>query len=363
MTSIMHRTHKAALIVATLALVGLGCGEKKPVGNDFGVFRSTNAGDTWGSASAILTTSGAKESLHTFADIRLLVQDPANSDVLYAGSNKGLWVSENRGNSWIRPQEAVMQTGVIFALAVNPKQACEVYAAVDSSILKTEDCGRTWKSKYTKSEMLKGNQSDAFRSLAIDTEQTNVLYAGTRSGALMKTVDGGESWSVKRRLTSDTVQDVFLHPKNHNIVFMAGGRSGMFRSDDAGDTWTEITPAFKTKKADAKIYSTAAFGGDGSVLIVASKRGLSRTTDNGATWEELPLINAPSTELIYSLTINQENADEIYYGTLSGFYRSIDGGQQWQKKAIPTQKAVSAILIDRDATDVVYLGARNVTAK
>ena len=350
-------------MVATLALVGLGCGEKKPVGNDYGVFRSANAGDTWSSASAVLTTSGTKESLHTFADIRLLVQDPTNSDVLYAGTNKGLWVSENRGGSWIRPQEAIMQTGVILALAVNPKQACEVYAAVDNSIQKTEDCGRTWKSKYTKNEVIKGGQPDAFRSLAIDTEQPAVLYAGTRSGAVMKTVDGGESWSVKRRLSSDTVQDLFLSPSNHNIVFMAGSRTGMFRSDDAGDTWTEITPKFKEKKSDAKIYSTAALSGDGSTLIVASKRGLSRTKDNGTTWEELSLINAPSTELIYSVAINPKNADEIYYGTVTGFYRSVDGGLQWQKKAIPTQKAVSALLIDREDTNVVYLGARNVSAK
>lgn len=358
----MHRTHKAALIVATLALVGLGCGEKKPVGDDYGVFRSATSGDTWASASAILTTSGAKESLRTFADVRLLVQDPANSEVLYAGTNKGLWISENAGGSWMRPNEAIMQTGAIFALAVNPVEPCVVYAAVDSTIQKTEDCGRTWKSKYTKNEVVGGKQPDAFRSLVLDTEQPNVLYAGTRSGALMKSVDGGVTWSAKRRFTSDTVQGIYLHPKNHNIVFMAGSRSGMFRSDDAGDTWTEITPTFKTKKNDAKIFSTAAFSGDGSTLIVASKRGLSRTTDNGTTWEEMALINPPSTELIYSLAINPTDASDIYYGTVNGLYRTVDGGVQWQKKAVPTKKAVSALLIDREDTNVVYLGARNVTA-
>lgn len=360
----MHRSLKTVALVATLALVGLGCGdEKKPTGNDYGVFRSANSGETWGTASAVLTTSGTKESLHTFADIRFLVQDPVNHEVMYAGTNKGLWVTENAGVSWIRPTSAVMQNAAVLALAVNPKESCEVYAAVENAIQKTEDCGRTWKAKYTKNEAVKSNQPDIFRSLAIDPTDTNVLYAGTRSGALMKSVDGGDSWNVKRRLNTDTVQDIFVHPNNHNVIFMAGSRSGLFRSDDAGDTWSDITPVFKLKKNDAKIHSSAAFSADGEVLIVASKRGLSRTTDNGATWEELPLINAPGTELIFSVAINPTKSEEIYYGTLTGFYRSADAGQNWQKKAIPTTKAVSAILIDKGDANVVYLGARNITVK
>ena len=92
-----------------------------------------------------------------------------------------------------------------------------------------------------------------------------------------------------------------------------------------------------------------------NTFLLASRNAISRSTDGGITWTALPIIS-PDTVDILAFAINAKKSNEMYYGTATTFYRSIDGGQHWSTDKLPTRRFASAILIDQEKPEVVYLG-------
>ena len=90
---------------------------------------------------------------------------------------------------------------------------------------------------------------------------------------------------------------------------------------------------------------------------MASKYGLIRSKDGGASWEPLTLLTKAGSVEIDSLALDPKNANRLYYGTASTFYKSEDGGATWSTKKLPTSRAGAALLVDAGDSNVVYLGA------
>jgi len=85
-----------------------------------------------------------------------------------------------------------------------------------------------------------------------------------------------------------------------------------------------------------------------------------RSGDGGNNWEDLKLLTPPGTTAIYSIAINPQNGQEIYYGIKDALYRSVDGGRNWITRNLPSSRAAAFLIFDPVNTSTLFLGVKKV---
>lgn len=200
-------------------------------------------------------------------------------------------------------------------------------------------------------------------AVAVARTNSNVVWVGTgepnnmRSSSygdgVYKSIDGGETFTHMGLRTSQHVGRIVIHPTNPNIVYVAavgplwgpGGERGLYRTADGGRTWTAVLEIDEhtgvtdvaMDPTDANVLYAAALqrerraysyvgGGPGS--------GIYKTTDGGATWEELT-VGLPESDMgRIGLSVARSQPRTIYAvieGSEAGVYRSDDWGAVWRK--------------------------------
>lgn len=192
-----------------------------------------------------------------------------------------------------------------------------------------------------KPQHLGGSAYGGKNKIAISIVATIFLSAGcnffsTPSAAgIVKTVNGGSDWqfsnavkgNAKASMTSLSISKMDFSPQSREVVFASSYTEGLFRSDDSAATWSKILSKisvydFAINPGDAKtIYAAGIFGDHGKVL---------KTTDGGASWVEV-YNEAASANAVRSISLNQQNPNQLLIGTSSGnVIKSSDGGMSWQ---------------------------------
>ena len=186
----------------------------------------------------------------------------------------------------------------------------------------------------------------------------NEAYFGAVGGGLWKTVDGGDTWAsvTDGQLKSASVGAVAVSETNPDLVFIGMGESairgnimpgdGVYRSRDAGRTWTHVGFAESHAISKIRIHPTnpdivfvASFG---KYSVPSQERGIYKSSDGGTTWKRV-LFRDDSTGGI-DISIDRANPNVMYAslwqafrrefqmssgGPGSGLFRSTDGGETW----------------------------------
>ena len=155
-------------------------------GTTGGVYRSINATQSWEKKSLGMIASDAKMASMALG-INGLAIDPTNSDVVYAGTTKGLYKSTDQGEHWARIEGSI-RNSYVSAIQLDPTQPATLYLATSDRVQKSEDSGVTWQPK------INGLEATSIRSLQISPSDPSVLYVGTNGGGLYRSADAGESW-------------------------------------------------------------------------------------------------------------------------------------------------------------------------
>ena len=156
-------------------------------GTTGGVYRTINGTESWEKKTHGMVAADAKMASMSLG-VNGLAVDPMNSDVVYAGTTKGLYKSMDQGEGWVKISGSI-QDSYISAIQVDPSQPSTLYMATSDRVQKSEDSGMTWQSK------INGLEATSIRSLQISPSDPRVLYVGTNGGGLYRSVDAGESWS------------------------------------------------------------------------------------------------------------------------------------------------------------------------
>lgn len=351
-----YSLNRLIILVAALTLFGAQCisfgggsGARAGAG---GVFKSDNRGDNWLQKVAIPSISGSPRNFGG-VNITALAQDPQDAKAIYASTKEnGLFYSLDSGEIWQEPP-LDLRKGFVAAVAVDPKNKCTVYAASGNRMLKTQDCLRTFQEVYRDAD------PGAFiTTLAIDPLSTQILYAGTVKGAVVKSTDGGRSWALLKNFNA-RVSGLLVNPRNPAMVWVGLQGRGVQRSEDGGREWIDLAVPLQTypdgKDVRKLILDQSAPHG----LLLATRTKILRSSDAGASFEILPIIS-PETVEISALAVSPTSSRELYYGTATTFYRSLDGGKTWSTKKIPSNRAITAILVDQTAPAVVFVGVTEV---
>ncbi|MEJ2103225.1 MAG: T9SS type A sorting domain-containing protein [Ignavibacteriaceae bacterium] len=217
------------------------------------------------------------------------------------------------------------------------------------------------KSSSTNPWVLLGPTNIGGRVSDIEMSPTSfdTIYAGIASGGVFKSVDGGLNWfPIFDETYTMSIGDLVVDPTNPNIIYVGTGEvnggggsvtyggNGVYKSTDGGNTWNhlglEATEYISRIIVDPLNPQIVFLGAMGKLFGKNIERGLYRSTDGGATWEN-KLFISDSTGCI-DIAINPLQPDTIfaamwerirrpdqrsYGGPTCGLYRSTDGGETW----------------------------------
>lgn len=232
--------------------------------------------------------------------------------VIVGVDRAGIARSTNLGITWESASDGL--TLIVLSIAIDPTTPQTMYAGTFSSgVFKSTDGGDTWTSV--------GPEGVIVFHVAVDPIVPTTVYASTSLG-VMRSDNAGASW---RLAGQDTPYIISLahDPTNPDRVYACSFEGKMYRSDDAGATWLDISEGLPADDINGAAVSAAT----GTVYALTAEQGVYRSHDGGAHW--WPANTAPFAGLrAVNIAIDPAH-DDIYVGLWGGGLRSSDGGNTW----------------------------------
>ena len=138
-----------------------------------------------------------KNGLPEPTKVQAITIDPGNPNLLYIGTHDGPYRSTDSGDSWRRL--ALPESGLqVWSIAIHPRDPRRLYAGTSPiGVFRSDDGGDTWRRlpKAVMPERVKMGFACRVMRLAVDSARPETIWAGLEVGGIMKTEDGGETWT------------------------------------------------------------------------------------------------------------------------------------------------------------------------
>lgn len=317
--------------------------------NNGGVWKTTDFGRTWNPIFDDQPTGSVGD----------VVVAPSNPNVIYVGSGEGLqrpdlsvgdgiYKSTDGGQTWTNT--GLKDGQQIGGLAIDPKNENRVFAAVlghpygantERGVYRTLDGGKHWERVLYKDENTGAIQ------VTIDPNHPNIIYAdlwanrlapwengmwaGKESG-LYKSTDGGDTWKKLTQGLPSTDQELgrigfCIAPSNSNRLYAtvdAGKLGGIYRSDDAGETWHIMN-------ADGRLWERGSDFAEVKVdptnadIVYSADVVVWKSIDGGKTWTAFR--GAPGGDDYHRIWINPNNNQIMLIASDQGAIITVNGGE------------------------------------
>ena len=313
-----------------------------------GVWKTTDGGSNWTNIS----------DKYFGSSIGAVAVAPSDETIIYVGEGEntmrgnvseglgGMWRSDDGGKSW---KNIGLKDGRhIIRIVIHPKNPDIVWVAVmghlfgpndERGIYKTTDGGKTWK------KTLFINNQTGCSDLVMEPGNPNVFYAGMwrlirtpyslESGGdgsgLYKSTDGGETWtniSTKKGLPKGAwgIVGVAVAPSNTDKIYsiIENANGGLYMSADAGETWT-LTSGDNNIRQRAWYYTKVFVDPKNENRVYCPNVNFMRSNDGGRTFQG---VNTPHGDH-HDLWIDPEDANRMIVADDGGAQVSFDGGNNW----------------------------------
>jgi len=303
------------------------------VATDRGLWKSVDAGATWHA----VTPAGSVGSDAPGVTAAVAV-DPAVSGVLYYAAVDGFFKSLDGGDTWIEAQGAPR---TFHDLVIDPQDTASLFGATDDGVYRSLDAGATWQ------RVCRRASCTTVHGVALDPIDPRKVWLSSLGEGLVRSLDGGESWSVLQVAEDDRwaeVLSLLALPGPPTTLFAATATSGVYRSLDAGRHWER-----RNRRLERPRIHVLLPPGGGSGLLAGTDRGLFRTTDGGQHWEPWG-AGGLQDRAVLSLARDPQLPPYLYAGTDAGVFRSRDGGATWNRSPIPSaidSAAVESLAVNR----------------
>ncbi|MBI3248382.1 MAG: DUF11 domain-containing protein [Deltaproteobacteria bacterium] len=230
-------------------------------------------------------------------------------------------------------------------LAMNPNNSQIIYiGSNDDGVFKTTNGGTSWTPSSS------GINTNSIRALAIHPTTTTTLYAGTDTGVFQSTDSGGTWTAMNTGLTNVNVQTLAIDPNTPSILY-AGTTGGVFKF--VGGVWSPMSTGLTTTNTRALAIDRT----NTQVLYAATSDGVFKSTNGAANWA--PSNTGLTNTNLRALAINPNNTQVLYVGTSgSGVFVSVDGGANWTVANNGlTASEVRSLAIHPNNSAILYAGS------
>lgn len=197
--------------------------------------------------------------------------------------------SADNGKTWERvgPRRGFPYEALVRCLTVHPKQPTVVFAGTERGLYRSDDAGARW---HLVDSVLNPHYIWA---LAMDPVEPNIMFAGTGTptpAMIFRSTDGGRSWERPavdvaaecENVGTPRVTAIAVDPEDRRNVWMGLEVDGARRSTDGGDTWADVEVVH-----GKDVHNLAVTPGPPHTVFIVCNREIYKSTDNGATWETL----------------------------------------------------------------------------
>jgi photosystem II stability/assembly factor-like uncharacterized protein len=242
------------------------------------------------------------------------------------------------------------------SFASSPKDPHRIYLGTTNSwIYESEDDGATWRRLARL-----GNVDDlVVDSLLVDRANPETLYAGVwqmdeRGGGVYVSHDGGHTWTAGPEILGKSVRSLAQATTNPRIL-VAGAISGVYRSEDDGLHWKQISPVGSTELR--KVESVAIDPTDAQTIYVGTWHLPWKTTDGGKNWSNIKTGLIVDSD-IFSILLDPKFPSTVYMSACSGIYKSDTAGALFRKiQGIPTTaRRTRSLRQDPKDRSTIYAG-------
>ncbi|OAD91945.1 hypothetical protein A7A78_10670 [Aequorivita soesokkakensis] len=208
------------------------------------------------------------------------------------------------------------------------------------------------------------NTGGRVTDVAIAPDNDDHLYVATATGGIFRSYDGGTNWtSIFDEVTKPSIGDIAIAPSNAQRIYAGTGEAngsatdgayfgdGIYRSDDAGDTWTNVGLPESNHIGRIVVDPTnpdrVFAAATGELYGKNVERGIYRTTNGGTNWEKVLFVtdstaaidvamNVANTNIIYAAMWERTRKpwQRDYGGVTSTIHRSMDGGTTWTELGV-----------------------------
>jgi photosystem II stability/assembly factor-like uncharacterized protein len=242
--------------------------------------------------------------------------------------------------------------GNVISLVASATQVVYLGTA-DGHVFASSDAGGHWALRGH----ISGRSDAVIQKLLVDKRQENSLLAAvwfqdvTAGGGLYRSSDAGATWTIAG-LPGEILRAVAQAP-NAPDIFVAGTRSGLFRSTDNALTWQRISPAGDPELRN--VDSVAIDPRDPQIIYAGTYHLPWKTSDAGKSWNAVAAGMIDDSDVM-SLSIDAGSPTRLFASACSGIYRSENAGAQWTKlQGIPySSRRTQAIVQDPRDSRIVY---------
>jgi photosystem II stability/assembly factor-like uncharacterized protein len=341
-----------------------------------GVWKTTDAGHNW------INVSDGFFSVASMGAIEVSVSNP---NVVYAGTGsskirsnvsigRGMYKSTDAGKTWTFI--GLRNTGQISTIRVDPKNPDLVYVAAlgnpfvpnkERGVYRSTDGGKTWSNVLFVSnevgaadfEIQPGNPKVLFASMWHGQRKPWTIISGAPEGGIYKSTDGGDHWTKLAGGLPGSSQGALFGRANVGIsaakpdriyaLIEAKPGSGLYRSEDAGATWTLVngTGAIITRPF---YYDTLGVDPTNPDVVWVGDENWFQSTDGGKNFRR---ATAPHGDH-HDIWINPKDSRYIIQSNDGGANVSIDGGKTWSTQANQPTAEIYQVAVDNQYPYRVY---------
>ncbi len=292
---------------------------------------------------------------------------PSQPNVHYFGGvGGGIWKTTDGGGTWLPVSDGQLKTSSVGAIAVADSDPNVIYAGMGEScvrgnasngdgVYKSIDGGKTWRNVGLE-------DSQTIGAVRVHPRNPDIVYVAALGHlwgpndmrGVYRSTDGGANWKqVLTRGRDAGAVDLAMDPGNPRVLYASfwqvrrnpyhfdsgGPGSGLFKSTDGGDTWTELSHApGMPRGVEGRIGVTVSPANPERVwaLVEAADGGVFRSDNGGRTWTRVNEQNILRQRAWYydHIFADPQNADTVY-ALNTGMYRSIDGGRTFTAVRTP----------------------------
>lgn len=287
----------------------------------------------------------------------------------FGATGGGVWKTSDAGNSWAPvgdQQFATSSVGAIAQCEANPDIVWAGMGEVElrgniipgDGVYRSTDAGNTW----THMGLASSTGQQMVSRIRIDPTNCDRLFVAVLGDpfgpnperGVYRSDDGGASWEqVLFRDDKSGAVDLMMDPSDPNTLFAGfwevnrkpwalnsgGPGSGLFRSTDGGDSWTELNGAPGLPEGIWGKVGVSVSGADSNriyAIIENEDGGVYRSNDRGDSWEKVSSDRNLRQRAFYYTRIYADPVDvETVYVMNVQFWRSTDGGEKWANVSVP----------------------------